>query len=178
MSGPAALLGRGLPVALFTILCMATAAAAQEPYPPNSVHFYGLTEQSSIASGVVIPGDHAVVWTSGTVPPVFNERAEAGTRERYGDTKIQAVGVLHRIEEQLEGLGLSLSDVVYLRAYLVPDPMTGELDVRGWNEAYGESFGTATNPTRPARSTVGVSALVNPDWLVEIEAFAVYPDQS
>jgi enamine deaminase RidA (YjgF/YER057c/UK114 family) len=36
-------------------------------------------------------------------------------------------------------------------------------------------FGTAANPTKPARSTVGVSALVNPDWLIEIEAFAVFP---
>lgn len=176
MSGPAAFLGRIVPAGLFALLAVAAPAAAQDAHPPDGVHFYGLTEASSIAGGVVIPADRAVVWTSGTVPPVFNERAEPGTRERYGDTKIQAVGVLRRIEEQLEGLGLSLADVVYLRAYLVPDPMTGELDVRGWNEAYAESFGTAANPTRPARSTVGVSALVNRDWLVEIEAFAVYPE--
>lgn len=178
MSGLAALLGRAIPAALVGLIAIAAPAATQDAYPPDSVHFYGLSEASSIAAGVVIPAGRAVVWTSGTVPPVFNERAEPGTRERYGDTKIQAVGVLRRIEEQLEALGLSLADVVYLRTYLVPDPMTGELDVQGWNEAYAESFGTAANPTRPARSTVGVSALVNRDWLVEIEAFAVYPEQS
>jgi len=28
---------------------------------------------------------------------------------------------------------------------------------------------------KTARSTVGVAALVNPDWLIEVEAVAVYP---
>jgi hypothetical protein len=36
-------------------------------------------------------------------------------------------------------------------------------------------FGTAANPTKTARSTIGVAALVNPLYLIEIEAFAVYP---
>lgn len=154
---------------------LAAPAAAQDAVAPDSVHYYGLGPRSLLAGGVVIPADRAVVWTSGTVPPVFNERAEAGTRERYGDTKIQAAGTLRRIEEQLQGLGLSLRDVVYIRAYLVADPQTGSIDTQGWNEAYAEFFGTASNPTRPARSTVGVAALVNPDWLIEIEAFAAYP---
>lgn len=154
---------------------LADSSAAQAVAPPDSVHFYGLTPNSAIAAGVVIPADRAVVWTSGTVPPLFNERAEPGTRERYGDTQIQASGILGRIEEQLRELGLSMRDVVYLRAYLVPDPETGGIDTRGWNEAYARYFGTQANPTRPARSTVGVVALVNSDWLIEIEAFAVYP---
>jgi len=154
----------------------ATRIHAQQASPPDSVHFYGLTPGSAIAGGVVIPANRAYLWTSGTVPPVFNERAEAGTRERFGDTKIQAAGTLRRIAEQLQEQGLSMRDVVYLRAYLVPDPQTGQIDTRGWNEAYGEFFGTPTNPTRPARSTVGVAALVNPDWLIEIEAVAVFPE--
>jgi enamine deaminase RidA (YjgF/YER057c/UK114 family) len=33
----------------------------------------------------------------------------------------------------------------------------------------------ATNPVKTARSTVGVAALVNAAYLVEVEAFAVYP---
>jgi enamine deaminase RidA (YjgF/YER057c/UK114 family) len=168
---------KGLLSVLFAAVTLGAApAVAQEAIAPDSVHFYGLGPRSAIAGGVVIPANRAVVWTSGTVPPVFNERAEAGTRERFGDTKIQAVGTLRRIEDQLRELGLSMQDVVYLRAYLVPDPQTGRIDTQGWNEAYGEFFGTQTNPTRVARSTVGVTALVNPDWLIEIEAFAVYPE--
>lgn len=159
-----------------TTLAILTAAPAFAQEAPDSVAFYGLTPQASIAGGVVIPAGRSVVWTSGTVPPVFNERAMAGTRERFGDTKIQATGILLRIEDDLRELGLSLSDVVYLRAYLVPDPETGRIDTQGWNEAYREFFGNERNATRPARSTVGVAALVNPDWLIEIEAFAVYPE--
>jgi enamine deaminase RidA (YjgF/YER057c/UK114 family) len=68
-----------------------------------------------------------------------------------------------------------MKDVVYLRCYLVADPAKGALDVEGWNAGYREFFGTAANPTKPARATVGVAALVVPLWLVEIEAFAVYP---
>ena len=69
-----------------------------------------------------------------------------------------------------------MQDVVYLRVYVVPDKEKGgQCDFKGWFEAYGQFFGTAENPTKPARSTVGVAALVSPDWLIEIEAVAVYP---
>jgi enamine deaminase RidA (YjgF/YER057c/UK114 family) len=69
-----------------------------------------------------------------------------------------------------------MKDVVYLRAYLVPDPAKqSKIDLIGWNAAYGEVFATAANPTKTARSTVGVTALVNADFLIEIEAFAVWP---
>lgn len=47
--------------------------------------------------------------------------------------------------------------------------------MEGWSAAYGEVFGTSANATKPARSTVGVTALVNADWLIEIEPFAVMP---
>lgn len=159
-------------------------AAAQQPSapappasagPPVEVTFYG-NPSSPISSGVVIPAGRASVWVSGTVPPVIKADAPAGSAERFGDTKTQASGVLKAIETQLVARGLSMRDVVYIRAYLVPDKTKdNKLDVAGWNAAYSEVFGTAANPTKTARSTVGVLALVNADWLVELEAFAVYP---
>lgn len=142
--------------------------------PPHAVTFYG-SPTSPISGGVAIPAGAAYVWTSGTVPPVVKADAPAGDIARFGDTKTQAVGVLKAIETQLAGQGLTMADVVYLRAYLVADPAKGAIDTDGWNAGYREFFGTAANPTKPARSTVGVAALVNPLWLVEIEAFAVYP---
>jgi len=170
---------------LFTAVAVASLGAAafaqqarpETPAPPSDqvVAFYG-SPTSPISSGVVIPPGRTWLWTSGTVPPLRNREAAAGSRERFGDTRTQATGVLDSIEEQLKKQGLSLRDVVYLRAYLVPDPANGgKLDIQGWSAAYGERFGTASNPTKPARSTVGVSALVVPEWLIEIEAFAVFP---
>ena len=82
-----------------------------------------------------------------------------------------------RIAEQLKAQGLTMKDIVYIRSYLVPDSENdGRIDMQGWSKAFGEVFGTDENPTKPARSTVGVAALVVPDWLVEIEAFAVFPE--
>jgi len=125
---------------------------------------------------VAIPANAAVVWTSGTVPSVADTSAPAGTRARYGDTKTQAISVLTAIEARLKEHGLTMKDVVYLRAYLVPDKEKGgTIDVQGWNAAYGQFFNNATNPVKPARSTVGVAALVSADYLVEVEAFAVFP---
>jgi enamine deaminase RidA (YjgF/YER057c/UK114 family) len=139
------------------------------------VKFYG-NPSSPISSGVIIPAGKAQLWVSGTTPPMLNASAPAGSRERYGDTKTQASGVLRSIETQLKAQGLGLKDVVYLRAYLVPDPTKeNRIDLAGWNAAYSEAFGTAANPTKTARSTVGVTALVNADFLIEIEAFAVFP---
>jgi enamine deaminase RidA (YjgF/YER057c/UK114 family) len=126
---------------------------------------------------VVIPANRAWVWTSGTVPGVADPEAPRDSRARFGDTYTQAASVLSRIGEQLAEQGLSMRDVVYLRAYLVPDPeKEGRIDMEGWSKAFGEVFGTEQNPTKPARSTVGVAALVVPQWLIEIEAFAVYPE--
>lgn len=144
--------------------------------PPAAVRFYG-NPSSPISGGVAIPANAAFVWTSGTVPPVIDPQAKPDSPARFGDTKTQAVGVLQAIEKQLAQQGLTMRDVVYLRAYLVADPAKGgKIDTDGWNEGYKQFFGTTTNPTKPARSTVGVAALVNPLWLVEIEAFAVYPE--
>jgi enamine deaminase RidA (YjgF/YER057c/UK114 family) len=182
--GPAQRAAQAALVAALAVAATGEAAAQQTtaPAPPTTssgppaeVTFYG-NPSSAISSGVLIPAGRASVWISGTTPPVAKADAPAGSPERFGDTKTQAAGVLKAIESQLVARGLSMRDVVYIRAYLVPDKAKdNKIDVAGWNAAYGEVFGTSANPTKTARSTVGVLALVNADWLVELEAFAVYP---
>ncbi len=141
---------------------------------PTEVRLTG-DAKSSIASGVAIPGNRAGFWTSGTVPSVVNKEGKTA-HERYGDTYTQGVSCVKNIQKVLEAQGLSLKDVVYLRVYVVPDPAKeGKPDYAGWFKAYGEFFNNAQNPGKTARSTVGVQGLVHADWLIEIEAFAVYP---
>ncbi|MGQ0765223.1 MAG: Rid family hydrolase, partial [Gemmatimonadota bacterium] len=102
--------------------------------------------------------------------------APAGSRARYGDTKTQAISVLREIENRLKARGLGMKDVIFLRAFLVPDKeKAGAADYAGWNEAYAMFFNNANNPTKVARSTLAVAGLVNSEWLIEIEAVAVYP---
>ena len=158
-----------------TTLFVTGASASGQQAPPSDVRFYG-NPTAVISSGVVIPAGKASVWISGTTPPVIKTDAPAGSRERYGDTRMQATGILKTIETQLAAQGLTMKNVVYMRAYLVPDPSKqNRIDIDGWNAAYREVFGTAANPTKTARSTVGVVQLVDPGWLIEVEAFAVFP---
>ena len=167
-----------LPIAAGLIVAAAfprVASAAGEPSPPGRVTFHG-PAKAPISSYVAIPAGKAMLWFSGTVPPVIDSAAAEGTRARYGDTEKQGDGILARFEELLKAEGLGLKDVVYMRVYVVPDSAKGgKPDFEGWFKAYGKRFGTEANPSKPARATVSVPALVNPGWLIEIEAFAAYP---
>jgi enamine deaminase RidA (YjgF/YER057c/UK114 family) len=80
------------------------------------------------------------------------------------DSYAQAKRCIEIIERALEDAGGSLADVVRTRAYLTP-----AADFEGFGRAHGEAFGDI----RPANTTVVVSALVDPRWLLEIEAEAV-----
>lgn len=168
---------------LVLVLCTCTVAialmgvdvkAAKNSLAPKQVTFYG-APTSAISSAVAVPANQAYYWTSGTVPPVIDFSAPARTIARYGDMKTQATGILQRFETLLGETGLTLGDVVYLRAYLVADPETHEVDYQSWFDAYALFFNNETNPTKVARSTVAVAGLVDPGWLIEIEAVAVYP---
>ena len=141
---------------------------------PATVTFTG-PAPSQIASGVGVPAGRAYFWTSGVVPSAA-KRDGATVYERYGDTHAQGVSCLKNIAAVLATQGLGLKDVVYLRVYVAPDAdKGGKPDFAGWFKAYSEFFNTKENPVKTARSTVGVAALVNPDWLIEVEAVAVYP---
>jgi len=154
------------------LIMTASAASAQGPM---TVTFSG-SPRSPISSNVSVPANKAVFWTSGTVPSVADTSAPAGSAARFGDTKTQGISILRNIENQLKEKGLTMRDVIYLRVYVVADKNKGNtFDYQGWFDAYAQFFGTQANPTKPARSTVGVAGLVNPEWLIEIEAFAVFP---
>jgi enamine deaminase RidA (YjgF/YER057c/UK114 family) len=158
-------------------LMLSGCAAAVKGSPdnaPDKIIFTG-TGQGPISSGVVVPANRAYYWTSGIAPAVLDASAPAGSRERYGDTKTQAIGILRVIEGQLRERGLSLGDVVFMRVYVAPDKFKNNTyDFPGWFEAYGQFFNNASNPVRVARSSLGVAQLVNPEWLIEIEAVAIY----
>jgi enamine deaminase RidA (YjgF/YER057c/UK114 family) len=46
------------------------------------------------------------------------------------------------------------------------------MDFAGFQNAYTKYFATPTQPNKPARTTVQVSALASPGYLIEIEATA------
>jgi enamine deaminase RidA (YjgF/YER057c/UK114 family) len=91
--------------------------------------------------------------------PIMPDGAEPPA-DAYG----QARRCLEIIATALEEAGSSLEDVVRTRVYLV------RLEDF---EAVGRAHGEAFSEIRPANTTVVVSALVDPRWLLEIEAEAV-----
>ncbi len=99
-------------------------------------------------------------------------RGEIAPDERYGDTYDQMRALMTQLTDDLREVGLTLRDVVAVRANIVADP---ELDMAGWNKAFGEFFGNATNPHKPARTTIGISRLFIKDYLAEVEFVAAVP---
>ena len=131
--------------------------------------------EAPISSSVEVPAGSRLVYVSGTVPDPVDSAAPAGSVQRYGDTAVQTRSILGKIRTQLGRHGLTLRDVVMMRVFLVAPPGQARMDFAGMMSAYREFFGTGQQPNRPARSTMQVSALVDPGWLVEIEVTAADP---
>lgn len=127
-----------------------------------------------IARAVEVPAGKATVYLSGMVPSVADSAADPATPEAWGDTKTQTVSVLNTIDATLADLGLSMGDVVKMQVFLVA-PEGAPADFGGFMEGYTQFFGTEEQPNLPSRSAMIVDALVNPNWLVEIEVTAIRP---
>ena len=84
-----------------------------------------------------------------------------------GDAAAQTRRTLVNIERAIVDAGGNMDDVVRTRMYVT--------DISRWEEVgrvHGEVFGSI----RPATSMVQVSALIDPDMIVEIEAVAYLGD--
>jgi enamine deaminase RidA (YjgF/YER057c/UK114 family) len=128
---------------------------------------------SPILAAAVVPPGTTLYYLSGQVPAAADASKPTTSIEAYGDTKTQAISVFTKIHKLLADQGLGFGDVIKLTVYLVGDPKTGgKLDFKGFSEAYGQFFGTPTQPNLVTRTTLQVVALANPGFLVEIEATA------
>jgi enamine deaminase RidA (YjgF/YER057c/UK114 family) len=156
---------RGTIFAGLLLACAGAPASAQEIRREAGAN-------APIANTVELPAGSRIVYVSGTVPDVADPAAPAGSPQRYGDTAAQTRSVLRTIENRLKVHGMSLSDVVMMRVFLVAPPGAQAMDFAGMMTGYREFFGTPAQPNRPARSTMEVAGLVDPGWLVEIEVTA------
>jgi enamine deaminase RidA (YjgF/YER057c/UK114 family) len=107
-------------------------------------------------SRAVVAGEH--VYVSGTAPiPIDGGEPPEGS---YAQAKL----CLEIVAGALERAGARVEDVVRTRIFLTPGADFDEVA-----RAHGEVFAAI----RPATSGIVVHALLDPRWLVEIEAEAL-----
>jgi enamine deaminase RidA (YjgF/YER057c/UK114 family) len=96
------------------------------------------------------------ILVSGTAPI-----AEDGSAAFPGDVYLQTRHCLQIIERAITEAGGQLKDVVRTRVYLT--------DGDTWKDA-GKAHGEFFGKIRPASTFIEVSRLIDPAWMVEIEA--------
>lgn len=99
------------------------------------------------------------VFVTGTAS-VSNEGGIHAPGDAYG----QAVRCLEIIDSSLAELGASMADVVRTRMFVT--------DISQW-EAFGRAHGERFADNPPTTTMVEVTRLINPEFLIEIEADAV-----
>lgn len=154
---------------LFASLLMSAFASQAQPIKrtpiPNS--------NFPISVAVTVPANAETIYFSGVLPDVADTAAPKGTPAAYGSTETQTASVLRKLQAALAAEGLTFGDVVSLRVFLVGDPkLDNKLDFNGLNTAFGQFFGTAAQPAKPARTALQVAALPLPGALVEIDLVA------
>jgi len=107
-------------------------------------------------SRAVLVGNHLEI--SGTV--ATDETGVVGKNDFYAQTKF----ILLKIDNVLHQAGFTLQDVVRTRMFVT--------DISQWEEI-GKAHGEFFKDIKPATSMIEVSALIDPDYLVEIEVTAL-----
>jgi enamine deaminase RidA (YjgF/YER057c/UK114 family) len=83
-----------------------------------------------------------------------------GKEDAYRQTKF----IYQKIEKVLQQAGAAMSDVVRVRMFVT--------DISRWQE-YGRAHSEFFKEIKPCNTMVEVSALIEPEYLIEIEATAI-----
>jgi enamine deaminase RidA (YjgF/YER057c/UK114 family) len=103
-----------------------------------------------------------LVEVTGTVA-VDEQNQLVGNDSAYEQTRF----ILQKIAKVLHQAGASMNDVIRTRLYVT--------DIARWEE-YGKAHGEFFREIRPCTTMVEVSRLIDPVFLVEIEATAMIPE--
>jgi enamine deaminase RidA (YjgF/YER057c/UK114 family) len=99
------------------------------------------------------------IEVTGTVAVDDNSNL-VGKEDAYAQTKY----IIEKIEAVLKRAGASLQDVVRTRMFVT--------DIARWEE-YGKAHGEFFGQVKPCTSMIEVKGLIDPDYLIEIEATAI-----
>jgi enamine deaminase RidA (YjgF/YER057c/UK114 family) len=99
------------------------------------------------------------IEVTGTVAVDENNQL-VGKDDAYAQTKF----ILQKIEKILKQAGASLNDVIRTRMFVT--------DISRW-EQYGKAHGEVFGKIKPCTSMIEVKGLIEPGYLIEIEATAI-----
>jgi len=99
------------------------------------------------------------IEVTGTVAVDANNEL-VGKNDAYAQTRF----IIEKIEAVLKRAGASLSDVVRTRMFVT--------DISRWEE-YGRAHGEFFSSIKPCTSMIEVKGLIDPEYLIEIEATAI-----
>jgi len=100
-----------------------------------------------------------IVEVTGTVA-VDENSVLVGGSDAYEQTKF----IIQKIEKVLQRAGATLQDVVRTRMFVT--------DISRWEE-YGKAHGEFFKSIKPCTSMIEVKGLIDPSYLIEIEATAI-----
>lgn len=100
------------------------------------------------------------IEVTGTVA-VDENSALVGGNDAYEQTKF----ILQKIEKVLQNAGAGMKDVVRTRMFVT--------DISRWEE-YGRAHGEFFATIKPCTSMIEVKGLIDPTYLIEIEATAIF----
>ena len=99
------------------------------------------------------------IEVTGTVA-TGDDGAVVGKNDPYKQTKF----IYQRIEKVLQQAGASMKDIVRVRMFVT--------DISQWQE-YGRAHSEFFKDIKPCNTMVEVSALIEPEYMIEIEATAI-----
>ena len=111
------------------------------------------------SQGVKVEGAQTLLFIAGQVD--YNAEGQCA---HPGDFAAQAKAVLEMVKAQVEAGGGTVANIVKVNTYVT--------DMR-FRPDYARIRGEFFGPKMPASTLVAVTALADPAYLIEIEAFAV-----
>jgi enamine deaminase RidA (YjgF/YER057c/UK114 family) len=119
----------------------------------------GVYDPPAYSQGVKVEEGKTLLFIAGQV-----DYDAQGKCAHPGDFAAQTKGVLAALKAQVEAGGGTVANIVKINTYVT--------DMR-YRPDYAKLRGEFFGPKAPASTMVGVSALADPDFLIEIEAIAV-----
>jgi len=137
---------------------------------------HGTAQTQFLKPEGIAPGNgytHVVVTSPGKLVFIAGQvaRDKQGNLVGKGDLRAQTVQVFENLKAALAAAGGTFNDVVKLNWYIrdyKPESLTALREVR-------TMYVNKVNP--PASTLIGVAALAQEDYLIEVEAVAALPDQ-